>query len=150
MNSITFDSPIGMLTLIGTNSALTSICFNGAGNSFNPCPLLLRTVTQLREYFAGTRKEFDIPLAPEGTDFQKKVWEELQNIPYGQTRSYGDVAKAVGSPRAARAVGTANNRNPIPILIPCHRVIGADGDMTGYGGGLDKKEFLLKLEQEHK
>jgi methylated-DNA-[protein]-cysteine S-methyltransferase len=144
------DSPIGLLTLIGTNEALTSVRFGQIGYSFNPSPLLLRTVSELREYFDGRRKSFDIPLAPEGTDFQKRVWQALCDIPYGETRSYGDIAKALDSPRAARAIGLANNKNPIPIIIPCHRVIGADGSMVGYAGGLETKEFLLKLEKEHK
>ena len=150
MNSLTFDSPIGLLTLIGTGEALTSICFDTPGYPFNPSPLLLKALSELREYFAGERREFDIPLAPEGTEFQQKVWKALEEIPYGETRSYGEIAQAVGSPRAARAVGLANNKNPIPIMIPCHRVIGADGAMTGYAGGVENKQFLLKLEKKHK
>jgi len=150
MNSLTFDSPIGLLTLIGTGEALTSICFDTPGYPFNPSPLLLKALSELREYFAGERREFDIPLAPEGTEFQQKVWKALEEIPYGETRSYGEIAQEVGSPRAARAVGLANNKNPIPIMIPCHRVIGADGSMTGYAGGVENKQFLLKLEKKHK
>ncbi|MDO4530376.1 MAG: methylated-DNA--[protein]-cysteine S-methyltransferase [Bacillota bacterium] len=102
---------------------------------------------QLTEYFAGERREFDLPLQPMGTPFQQRVWEALQNIPYGETRTYGEIAKAIGKPGAARAVGMANHKNPIGILIPCHRVIGADGRLTGYAGGLEKKEFLLELER---
>ena len=150
MNTLTFESPIGFLTLTGTNEALTSICFGTSGYAFNPSPLLIKAVQELREYFDGKRREFDIPLAPEGTEFQKKVWRELQAIPYGETRSYGEIAKAVGSPRASRAVGMANNKNPIPILIPCHRVIGADGSLTGYAGGMEAKKLLLDLEKKHK
>ena len=150
MNTIAIDSPIGQLTLIGTNKALTSICFGVSGYTFNPSELLLRAVRELREYFAGERRDFDIPLDPAGTDFQKKVWQELRAIPYGQTRSYGDIARACSNPKAARAVGLANNKNPIPIIIPCHRVIGADGSLTGYAGGLDAKKFLLELEQKNK
>lgn len=150
MNTITMDSPIGLLTLAGTSEALTSVCFGGGGYAFNPSQLLLRAVSELREYFAGTRKAFDIPLDPAGTEFQKKVWKALCDIPYGETRSYRDIALAVDSPRAARAVGLANNKNPIPILVPCHRVIGADGSLTGYAGGLEAKRLLLELEQRHK
>jgi methylated-DNA-[protein]-cysteine S-methyltransferase len=98
------------------------------------------------EYFEGSRKEFQLPLAPEGTDFQKRVWSELLNIPYGATCSYLDVARALGDANAIRAVGAANGRNPISIIIPCHRVIGADGSLTGYGGGLWRKEWLLRHE----
>ena len=101
---------------------------------------------QLGDYFAGKRKEFDLPLSFTGTDFQKKVWDALMTIPYGETRSYGQIAARTGNPKAARAVGMANNRNPISIICPCHRVIGSSGHLTGYGGGLDKKAFLLTLE----
>lgn len=102
---------------------------------------------ELQEYFAGKRKTFDLELAPEGTEFQQKVWTALQRIPYGQTRSYGEIAKEIGNPKAVRAVGGANHRNPIMIVIPCHRVIGANGSLTGFGGGLGMKEYLLKLEK---
>ncbi len=101
---------------------------------------------QLREYFAGKRADFDLPLAPEGTEFQRSVWRNLQDIPYGETISYGELAKRVGNPKASRAVGAANGQNPIPIVIPCHRVIGANGKLTGFGGGLPTKEALLALE----
>ncbi len=101
---------------------------------------------QLAAYFAGKLQTFTVPLAPEGTNFQMRVWEELRHIPYGRTISYHELALRVGEPRASRAVGQANGANPIPILIPCHRVIGADGSMTGYGGGMDRKEALLRLE----
>ena len=109
-------------------------------------PLLLRAFEQLEEYLAGVRKNFDLPLAPAGTPFQRKVWDALLQIPYGQTRSYRQIAEAVNSPKGFRAVGMANNRNPIAVFIPCHRVIGADGSMVGYGGGLDIKKHLLRLE----
>lgn len=102
--------------------------------------------SQLREYFAGERTRFDLPLAPAGTDFQRRVWGELERIPYGETATYGEVARAIGKPRAQRAVGLANGRNPIGIVVPCHRVVGADGSLTGYGGGLDRKAWLLNLE----
>lgn len=101
---------------------------------------------QLAEYFAGRRREFDLPLAPRGTDFQRAVWSELVRVPYGSTISYGELAGRVGRARASRAVGGANNRNPLPIVVPCHRVIGADGSLTGYGGGLGRKRALLTLE----
>ncbi len=109
--------------------------------------LLLRAKGQLEEYFAGTRKTFDLPLHAKGTAFQQKVWEQLQLIPYGETRSYGQIAAAIGNPNASRAVGGANNKNPIGIIIPCHRVIGVNGALVGYAGGLDVKETLLALEK---
>ena len=107
-------------------------------------------ISQLEEYFAGKRKTFDIPIKLEGTPFHKKVWEALQKIPYGGTRTYGEIAKAIGSPKAARAVGGANNKNPIGIVVPCHRVIGADGSLTGYACGLEIKKYLLDLERENR
>ena len=102
----------------------------------------------MEEYFAGQRKEFSLPLAPKGTEFQLRVWQALLQIPYGETRSYGELAAMVGNPKACRAVGGANHRNPLSILIPCHRVVGTGGSLTGYAGGLSVKEFLLKLESE--
>ncbi len=102
---------------------------------------------QLEEYFAGERTSFDIPLAPEGAPFEREVWRALEEIPYGETVSYGEIARRVGQPTAARAVGTANGRNPIAVIVPCHRVIGADGSLTGYGGGLERKRLLLELER---
>lgn len=104
---------------------------------------------QLDEYFAGTRRSFDFPCRAQGTPFQRKVWAALRDIPYGETRTYGDIARAIGQPKAARAVGMANNRNPIYIATPCHRVIGADGSLVGYGGGLAMKAALLELEKAH-
>lgn len=109
-------------------------------------PLLAETVRQLDEYFAGKRHDFDLPLAPQGTPFQQKVWAALRQIPYGTTASYGQIAATMGNPKASRAVGMANNRNPIAIIIPCHRVIGSDGSLVGYGGGLPIKKQLLELE----
>lgn len=108
--------------------------------------LLLEAKRQLEEYFAGIRAGFSLPLAPEGTAFQKAVWEQLEAIPYGETRTYGQIAAAVGNPNASRAVGGANHNNPITIVIPCHRVIGANGKLTGYAGGIDLKEALLRIE----
>jgi methylated-DNA-[protein]-cysteine S-methyltransferase len=112
--------------------------------------MIKKTAAQLAEYFDGKRKTFNLPLAPEGTEFQKSVWQALQTIPFGETRSYGEIAAQIGKPQASRAVGMANNRNPIVIIIPCHRVIGHDGNLTGYGGGLKVKEFLLHLEKHEK
>lgn len=111
--------------------------------------LLALTIAQLNEYLAGNRQTFDLPLAPQGTPFQRSVWQALRAIPYGETRSYRDIAIAIGNPKAARAVGMANNRNPISYIIPCHRVIGANGDLVGYGGGLELKKRLLELEASH-
>lgn len=109
-------------------------------------PIIEATRLQLDEYFAGSRKKFNLPLAPQGTPFQAKVWHTLATIPYGQTISYAQLAQRVGKPTAMRAVGAANGRNPLPIVLPCHRVIGADGSLTGFGGGLPTKQFLLQLE----
>jgi methylated-DNA-[protein]-cysteine S-methyltransferase len=109
-------------------------------------PLLLETTRQLRDYFAGNRRDFDLPLDMQGTPFQKRIWDELLRIPYGETRSYMQVAVAVGAPQAVRAVGAANGANPVPIVVPCHRVIGSSGKLTGYGGGLPLKKRLLELE----
>lgn len=111
--------------------------------------LLAEAKKQLSEYFAGERRRFDLPLAPAGTDFQELVWSGLRQIPYGRTLGYGELARNIGRPSSARAVGGANNRNPIAIIIPCHRVVGSDGSLVGYGGGLDKKEYLLALEKSH-
>lgn len=110
-------------------------------------PLLKEAYTQLQEYFQGKRKEFQLPLEPKGTEFQRKVWKALESIPYGETRSYGEIARMVGNEKASRAVGMANNKNPLSIFIPCHRVIGADGKLVGYGGGLENKIYLLELEE---
>ena len=110
-------------------------------------PLINEAYRQLSEYLLGERKRFDLPLKPQGTVFQQQVWKALCDIPYGETRSYKQIAEAIGNPKAVRAVGMANNRNPLLIVVPCHRVIGANGKLVGYGAGIDKKEFLLKLEK---
>lgn len=144
-------SPVGTLFIREQNNALTHISFHNAvqtGDIMQKTPLLARTAQQLGEYFAGKRKTFDLPLAPQGTAFQKKVWQALTTIPYAQTASYFDIALKTGNPKACRAVGMANHQNPIVIVIPCHRVIGKNGDLTGYGGGLNIKKFLLNLEKE--
>ena len=150
------DSPIGELLLAGDNDALTMIGFpegtmrrdpeTGWVKNDKPFAAAAR---QLKEYFAGERREFDLPLRLDGTEFQLLVLDELRRIPYGATTSYGDIAKRIGRPKAVRAVGAANGRNPIPIIVPCHRVIGSGGALTGFGGGLDTKKALLQLEAEH-
>lgn len=146
MPCLFYDSPIGPMTLVQEGEALTRLDFDVPSQPEEATPLLLEACRQLREYFAGERKVFALPLAPEGTAFQKKVWAALRDIPWGETRSYGDIARAIGKPAASRAVGMANGRNPLPIFIPCHRVIGTNGSITGYSGGLEKKRFLLRLE----
>lgn len=144
------DTPIGVLTLVEERDAITQLHF---GDFFcgvaeqRESPLLQEAARQLTAYFQGQLRDFSLPLRPEGTAFQRSVWEQLQRIPYGQTCSYGDIARACGNPKASRAVGMANNRNPISIIIPCHRVIGANGKLVGYGGGLDIKIRLLELEK---
>ena len=149
------DSPVGTLLLTANDKALTGIHFSGGrraqvvGADWKERPghpVLRKAVRQLGEYFAGKRKTFDLPLAPEGTPFQRDVWKALRAIPYGKTQSYGDIARRIGRPKAVRAVGAANGANPISIVVPCHRVIGADGSLTGYGGGLPRKKKLLTLE----
>lgn len=157
---IRMESPVGTLLLGGDDTAVTELYFlkgEEEGGSLlmehmvnaKEAPAAVRKAkTELEEYFAGARKKFTVTVRPEGTTFQKQVWKELEKIPYGETRTYGQIAAAVGSPRACRAVGMANHNNPISIIVPCHRVIGSNGKLTGYGGGLDKKEILLKLEKE--
>ena len=147
----TISSPVGPLTLESDGQAITGLYFQKRyGLPGEHLSLHRQTAAQLAEYFAGRRESFSLPLAPRGTEFQCRVWKELQRIPYGETRSYGEIAAAIGRPRACRAVGMANHRNPISILIPCHRVIGSGGALVGYGGGLAIKETLLRLEREHK
>jgi len=149
-----FESPIGKLVLVASDKELISILFENTKpdfpEKFIEIPnhsILLHTEKQLKEYLSGKRKAFDIPLNLEGTVFQKKVWKELQKIPYGKTISYQELAKRVGSVKKARAVGNANGKNPIPIIIPCHRVIQKNGKLGGFGGGLEIKRFLLELER---
>ena len=149
------ESPVGKLKLVASASALVAVLWENErpnrgkldAMKFDPQqPILLETEHQLAEYFAGARSEFDLPLEPEGSAFQKKVWQALRAIPFGQTRSYLDLAKAVGSSKAARAVGAANGKNPLSIIVPCHRVVGANGALTGFAGGLNTKAALLALE----
>ena len=148
-------SPVGSLKLVANDTALVAVVWENE----NPKrlrlaelieqvnhPILLATQKQLTEYFAGTRQQFDLPLDFEGTEFQKKVWQALLSIPFGETRSYRDIAEQVGNVKAVRAVGAANGKNPISIIAPCHRVVGANGKLVGFAGGLDNKEILLKLE----
>ena len=148
------DSPVGPLTLVAVNGVLAGLYMTEQRHlpdrarfgEPDPAPFG-DVITQLTEYFAGRRRQFDLPLHMEGTDFQRRVWAELREIPYGETISYGELARRIGQPGAARAVGLANGRNPISIIVPCHRVIGAGGGLTGYGGGLERKQLLLALEQ---
>lgn len=146
MNTIQHDTPIGPLTItVDDLGALVSIHF-GPGEPAGDPQHCRDAVRQLDDYFAGTRRDFDLTLAPAGTEFQRAVWDELTRIPYGGTISYAELAQRIGRPKAVRAVGAANGANPIPIVIPCHRVIGANGTLTGYGGGLPIKQHLLALE----
>ena len=151
-------SPVGLLKLVANETALVAVLWENE----NPKrvrlaelieqthhPILLETQKQLTEYFAGKRQQFDLPLDFEGTEFQQKVWQALLTIPFGETRSYRDIAEQIGNVKAVRAVGAANGKNPISIIAPCHRVVGASGKLVGFAGGLDNKEILLKIEQNH-
>lgn len=154
INYCYLESPIGALLIAGDEGAVRRIEFPRDGKRGRPEPHWMESargpiaeaVRQLREYFAGERTRFDLPLAPEGTPFQRNVWRHLQDIPFGETISYGELARRVGNPKASRAVGAANGKNPLPIVIPCHRVIGSNGTLTGFGGGLPTKEALLAIE----
>ena len=155
-HSKTIWSPVGELTLVADQRGLAAILWEndrpdrvrlGALNEKPDHPILVETERQLGEYFAGTRRSFDVPLSFAGTDFQKRVWAALLAIPFGETRSYGEIADQLGAPGASRAVGAANGRNPISIIAPCHRVVGSTGKLTGFAGGLEAKAFLLDLER---
>lgn len=155
----TIKSPVGALTLVVSAKGLTAILWEGNKPDRvkmktlvkdNKHPTLIETERQLNEYFLGKRTEFSIPLDLKGTEFQLRVWRGLLTIPFGETRSYGELAKQIKSPKASRAVGGANNKNPVSIIVPCHRVIGANGALIGFGGGLDIKEKLLNLERDHR
>lgn len=145
-----YNSPLGELYLIEEENFLVEINFYNAPKDTieKETSFLIKCRNELAEYFNKERKEFTIPIKLKGTDFQKKVWNSLLKIPFGETRSYKDIAIDIGNPKASRAVGMANNRNPLPIIVPCHRVIGSNKKLIGYGGGLDKKIFLLELEKE--
>ncbi len=152
--SCLYKSPIGVLLIEEENGKITDIHLQREAtqnfspeNGKQPSALLREACIQLDEYFQGKRKQFDLPLSYEGTDFQQRVWRELQKIPYGETRSYEDIAVGAGSPKAQRAVGQANNRNPIMIIVPCHRVIHKNGDISGYACGIEAKRYLLELEK---
>ena len=150
------ETPIGPLTVTATEKAVTAIRFgtqvpegSTRCTEAEATPLLRRAAEEIDDYFAGLRRDFTLPLAPEGTPFQQKVWEALRTIPYGETRTYGQIAAQIGRPTACRAVGMANNRNPIAIVVPCHRVVGSTGALVGYAGGLGVKTHLLNLEKAH-
>ncbi len=152
----TLESPIGRLRLCCTEEGLTHVLHTNQQENLPEAwveqpehPILAEAIKQLADYFSGTRTDFTLPLAPEGTDFQKAVWQALQTIPYGQTCSYGDIAEQIDRAKAVRAVGTANGSNPLSIFVPCHRVIGKNGTLTGYAGGLTQKKILLDLEAQH-
>ena len=141
------ETPIGLVAVRATDGAISAIEFVETRDTTEAgSPLLERAIQQLEEYFAGSRTRFSLPLAPQGTAFQQQVWQQLQAVGYGRTASYADIARDIGRPKAMRAVGAANGRNPIAIVIPCHRVIGSNGSLTGYAGGLKRKSWLLKLE----
>jgi methylated-DNA-[protein]-cysteine S-methyltransferase len=151
------ESPTGRLLLAADETGLRHVIFADGREPATPDPKwredmapLRETIRQLQAFFAGELRDFDLPLAPEGPAFHKRVWRELCNIPYGETISYGELARRIGSPNAFRAVGRANGANPIAIVIPCHRVIGSNGKLTGYGGGLPRKELLLALERKQR
>jgi len=158
MNVRHLDSPIGELTLVASDAGLTHVLFPGDEPvdvglpadlpQRDDDPTLEQAAAQLGEYFAGDRREFDVPLDLQGTEFQVEAWRALAGVPYGETRSYGEQAEAIGRPGAFRAVGAANGRNPVPVILPCHRIVGADGSLTGFAGGLDMKRWLLNHEQD--
>jgi methylated-DNA-[protein]-cysteine S-methyltransferase len=153
-NIFHYNTKIGIIGIEENGSAITKVYFINNDeqeeiSEKNETALLKEAIKQLNEYFDGKRSSFDLQLQPQGTEFQNKVWKALIEIPFGETRSYGEIAKIIGNEKASRAVGMANNKNPIPIIVPCHRVIGANGKLVGYAGGLDIKEMLLNLEKNH-
>jgi methylated-DNA-[protein]-cysteine S-methyltransferase len=153
MEDVAFiNTPLGIAKITGSSEGLSSIIVLDSEEPLTDVipETLEDAVYQLNEYFEGIRTEFQLDLNPEGTEFQKKVWLELQNIPYGRTASYMELSKLIGDPKAIRAVGSANGRNPLWIVVPCHRVIGSDGSLTGYAGGLHRKKWLLEHESPHK
>jgi len=146
MFTTVYESPIGPLYLAESDGAITHLVFSPLSGEARETPLLYRAMEQLTAYFNGSLRQFDLPLNPKGTAFQTRVWQTLETIPYGTSWTYKRLAEAAECPKGYRAVGLANNRNPISIFIPCHRVVGSSGALTGYGGGLDNKAYLLKLE----
>lgn len=147
MNELIIDSPLGNLRIVASQDAIHSLTFTDLPiSNKSDTDLLTSTSKQLDEFFSGVRKKFDLPLAPEGSDFQQRVWQALQEIPFGKTVTYGELSEKLGDPNAVRAVGTANGKNPIAIIIPCHRVIGSDQKLTGYAGGIERKRWLLQHE----
>lgn len=141
------ESPIGALTIVSNGESITAVRFGDKSDGLPSCALLEQAAQELAEYFAGQRRVFTVPLNAQGTAFQRSVWAALCEIPYGETASYAEIAERVGNPAACRAVGSANHRNPIPIFVPCHRVIGKNGALIGYAGGMEIKDFLLLLEK---
>lgn len=150
ISKIHYKCPVGMLCIEEEDGVIIAVYADEKPDlsTDKETTILERAVEQLEEYFQGTRKQFDLPLQLRGTDFQLKVWKTLQTIPYGKTCSYGEIAKKIGNSKASRAVGGANNKNPILIIVPCHRVIGSDGSMVGFGAGIGVKEYLLNLERQ--
>lgn len=150
MKTAHIQTPIGVLEISGDIDGISSVIFKDIPffkTQFEKTPVELRdAIIQLNEYFKGERKDFDLKLSPKGTEFQQKVWKELEKIPYGRTVSYQQIASQLGNPKVIRAAASANGKNPIPVIIPCHRVIGSDGSLTGYAGGLYRKKWLLELE----
>ena len=147
MAALTMKTPVGEITIEEKDGSITRI-YPGVTEAWGNASVLIKAKQQLEEYFSGKRKTFDLPLAPTGTEFQQKVWQALLDIPYGKTATYGELAEAVGNPKAARAVGMALNKNPIPIIIPCHRIVGKNGTLTGFAWGIEAKKYLIILEQK--
>jgi len=145
-----YNFPVGTIGITEECGNITNVFFGSSKTDFEifETPLIKKAGVQLKEYFEGNRTGFDLPLLLKGTDFQKSVWKSLMAIPFGETRSYKDIAIIIGNPDASRAVGMANNRNPVAIIVPCHRVIGQNGQLTGYAGGLETKQYLLELEKQ--
>jgi methylated-DNA-[protein]-cysteine S-methyltransferase len=148
-NSFTVESPVTTLAVAVENGVVTSILLGQQGQREPKGRLERQVASELQQYLSGRRREFTFPVGAEGTEFQRRVWRRLQQIPYGRTVTYGELARYIGNPKASRAVGTANGRNPVPIVIPCHRVVATGGKLGGYGGGLELKRRLLELESKH-
>ncbi|MCG3745616.1 methylated-DNA--[protein]-cysteine S-methyltransferase [Vibrio cincinnatiensis] len=149
-------SPLGKMILQSDLEGLTGVWFttettmpSELGEYTESCSILVQTINQLNEYFSGERRDFNLPLSAKGSEFQQKTWRTLRSIPYGETWSYAQLAQVMGNPKAARAVGSANSKNPISIIVPCHRVVGKNGALTGYSGGIERKNYLLELENKH-